>query len=257
MKYVAKQPDHDGHIHFTAEENAVWEILIKRQIEVIKNRASKEFIDGLQQLNLPLDRIPQCEELSAVLRAKTGWSVKPVAAIIPINDFFQLLANRQFPAATFIRVREELDYLQEPDIFHEYFGHCPLLTNQTFADFMQWYGEIALSVPKAVQTLLGRLFWFTVEFGLIQTPQGIRVYGGGILSSYQETIYALESETPQRLAFDLPKVLRTPYFYDRIQERYFVINNISELYHLKSAEIVELAKSIARDSSQDNSFVIC
>lgn len=257
MKYIAKKPDSKGYIDFTAEENAVWEILIKRQLQTIQDRASQAFIDGLNKLELPLDRIPQCGEINEVLKSKTGWSVIPVAAIIPIEDFFRLLAEKYFPAASFIRVREELDYLQEPDIFHEFFGHCPLLTDPAYADFMQWYGETALKVDKEVQSLLSRLFWFTIEFGLINSPQGTRVYGGGILSSHQETIFALESDKPMRLPFNLEKVLRTPYFYDRIQDRYFIINDISDLYNLRHLPVVELATQIAKGSAQDDSFVIC
>jgi phenylalanine-4-hydroxylase len=200
----------------------------------------------LKALDLPSDRIPQCGEISEVLKQKTGWSVAPVEAIIPLEDFFTLLANKRFPAATFIRIREELDYLQEPDIFHEFFGHCPLLTNQAYADFVQWYGENALRTSKKAQALLGRLFWFTVEFGLINTTKGLRIYGGGILSSYEETIYALESEIPQRIAFDLDKILQTPYRYDVIQNCYFVVDAIADLFTLKSDSILQQVEKIVQ-----------
>jgi phenylalanine-4-hydroxylase len=280
-KYIAKKPDAKGKIHFTAEENATWQILIERQMAVIKNRACNEFIAGLKKLELPHQRIPQCQEISEVLKPITDWSVVPVATLIPLKEFFGLLANRQFPAASFIRLRQELDYLQEPDIFHEYFGHCPLLTDPAYADFVQWYGETALTTSREIQSLLGRLFWFTVEFGLLQSSHGLQIYGGGILSSYQETIFALESPLPKRIKLELhaPQegdeaddnhiknlstkgiyaVLKTPYRYDIIQEKYFVINNISELYFLKSNDIVAMAKEIihSQNQGQNNDFVIC
>jgi phenylalanine-4-hydroxylase len=255
-KYIAKQVNANGRIDFTAEENETWKILFERQMKIVGSRACKEFITGLQKLNLPHDRIPQCEEISAKLFAETGWSVAPVAAVIPLEIFFGLLANRQFPAATFIRTREDLDYLQEPDIFHEYFGHCPLLTNAAYADFVQWYGEHALKTNKKAQSYLGRLFWYTIEFGLIQSDEGLRIFGGGILSSYAETFYALESETPLRLDFDIDKMLATPYRYDEIQTTYFVLNNIAQLFELKTDAIIEKVKGLVQNI-QDNNFVIC
>lgn len=256
VKYVAKKPDANGYIDFTPEENETWSILMERQLKVVQNRGCDEYLAGLKALNMPHDRVPQCEEVSAVLRAATNWSVVPVAAMIPLEKFFSLLAKRQFPAASFIRVREELDYLQEPDIFHEYFGHCPMLTNQAYADFVQWYGENALRVSKAGQSLLGRLFWFTVEFGLLQTEKGLRIYGGGILSSYEETIYALESDIPERVPFEVHAALVTPYRYDEIQKRYFVINSLADLFQLKTDKIIHLVENMAA-GSQDDDFVIC
>lgn len=257
-KYIAKTPDSRGHIDFTTEENETWKILFERQSEIIKNRACNEYIDGLNALEMPSQRIPQCGEISEVLKAKTGWSVQPVNAIIPLEKFFNLLANRQFPAATFIRIREELDYLQEPDIFHEYFGHCPLLTNQAYADFVQWYGENALRASKKAQTLLGRLFWFTIEFGLINTADGLRIYGGGILSSYQETVYALESTNPERLPFNVEKILNTPYRYDEIQKHYFVVNQIADLFTLKTGSILDMVEGMVGGAqNQNGDFVVC
>ncbi|MES2218557.1 MAG: phenylalanine 4-monooxygenase [Pseudomonadota bacterium] len=255
-KYVAKKPDSAGHIHFTDQENETWQILYERQIEVVRPRACQEYLDGITALDLPHDHIPQCDEISEVLTAKTGWSVVPVDAVIPLESFFSLLANRQFPAATFIRLREDLDYLQEPDIFHEYFGHCPLLTHQAYADFIQWYGEIALTTNKKAQSLLGRLFWFTIEFGLLQTAKGLKIYGGGILSSFSETHYALESQEPQRIAFDIEKILHTPYRYDVIQNKYFVIDDMNTLFHIKSDKIIQLVENII-EAPQAENFVVC
>jgi phenylalanine-4-hydroxylase len=255
-KYVAKKADKHGRIHFSQEENETWQILYERQIELVRSRACPEYLTGLSALALPHDHIPQCAEISEVLQAKTGWSVAPVEAIIPLESFFALLANRQFPAATFIRTRADLDYLQEPDIFHEYFGHCPLLTHQAYADFVQWYGEIALTTDKQSQSLLGRLFWFTIEFGLIQHADGLKIYGGGILSSYQETQYALESELPLRLAFDVETILHTPYRYDVIQDRYFIIEEMDTLFHLKSDKIIKLVENLV-EAPQKNNFLMC
>lgn len=256
-KYVAKQPNSKGIIDFTAQENETWQILFERQVDTIQNRACDEFIAGLKQLDFPSRRVPQCPEISEVLRAATGWSVVPVAALIPLQTFFNLLANRQFPAASFIRIREELDYLQEPDIFHEFFGHCPLLMNPAYADFVQWYGEAALRTSRKVQSILGRLFWFTIEFGLVQTTAGLRIYGGGILSSHEETIYALENSGPQRVNFDPIAMLNTPYRYDIIQDRYFVINNLADLFQLKTDTIINIATQIAAGTFQEKDFIIC
>lgn len=254
-KYIAKKPDVHGRIDFTVEENETWKILITRQMQTIQNRACPEFISGLKKLDMPMDRIPQCTEISAKLTKATHWSVAAVDTIIPLETFFALIANRQFPAATFIRCREELDYLQEPDIFHEFFGHCPLLTHPAYADFVQWYGAQALGKDKKTQSLLGRLFWFTIEFGLVKTVEGLRIYGGGILSSHEETHYALENLAPQRLPFDLIKVLNTEYRYDQIQKCYFYLNDLAELFELKSEKIIQLIDNMV--TGQDDNFVIC
>ncbi len=236
-KYQAKQPNSSGFIHYTELENRVWQQLYTRQLEVIKNHACPEFIKGLALLLMPVDRVPQLSDISPVLQSLSGWSVVAVPALITADHFFSLLKQRQFPAATFIRIPEELDYIEEPDIFHEFFGHCPLLTNPVYADFMQKYGELALSAPEEDRELLGRLFWFTVEFGLIETEQGIRCYGGGILSSMNETVFALESLIPQRKPFDLIDVLRTPYRIDIMQNTYFVIKNFNQLYDLLDTDL--------------------
>jgi phenylalanine-4-hydroxylase len=238
--YVAKPVDANGIAIYTDEENAIWHELITRQKPIIKNRACPEYIHGLELLNLSSDRIPQCPEVTAVLQETTGWALEPVPALIPFEKFFYLLANKKFPAATFIRTREELDYLQEPDIFHEVFGHCPLLTNQVYADFVQLYGELGLNASAQDRALLARLFWFTIEFGLIETADGVRIYGGGILSSKGETIYCLEDKKVQHKPFDILEVLRTPYRIDIMQPAYFVINNFDTLYDLINRDLIEL-----------------
>jgi len=230
MNYIAKIPDANGFITYTSEENDVWKTLYERQIHVIQKRACDEYLSGLQKLALDTQEIPQLPHVNEKLKALTGWSVQPVEAIIPAEEFFSLLANRQFPAATFIRTMQELDYVKEPDIFHELFGHCPMLTEPVFADFVQAYAQFVLTCEKKDWPLLQRLFWFTVEFGLILTPKGLRIYGGGILSSIGETVYALESDLPQRQLFNVLVALRTPYRIDQMQSSYFVIQRYQELY---------------------------
>ncbi|MFC6672274.1 phenylalanine 4-monooxygenase [Marinobacterium aestuariivivens] len=241
-KYVSRKPGPEGRIDWSGEENAIWRILIERQLEAIKGKACDEYIAGLGQLNLPRDRVPQLDEVSAVLQETTGWSLKAVPALISFDAFFEALANRQFPVATFIRRREELDYLQEPDIFHEIFGHCPLLTNPAFAHFTHTYGRLGYAADKEDRVFLARLYWMTVEFGLVNTPQGLRIYGGGILSSPGETDYALNSPLPERKPFDIVDVLRTPYRIDIMQPIYFVIDDIGRLYEIAGLDLMDLVR---------------
>ena len=238
-KYTAKKPDKSGFIYYTDAEHKVWEMLYKRQIVIIQNRACSTFIEGINLLALSATEVPQCVDVSKRLKSLTGWSVTPVEALISFEEFFTLLSNKQFPAASFIRTPEELDYLQEPDIFHEIFGHCPMLTNQAFADFTHRIGKLGLTLDKKDRSYLARLYWFTAEFGLIATSQGLRVYGGGILSSKNETEYALTSDIPLRLPLDLPTVLRTPYRYDQVQLSYFVINRFEDLYGITESDIID------------------
>lgn len=236
--YVANPVDEHGYAKYSAEENQIWHDLITRQIPIVQNRACDEYMRGIDLLNLSHDKIPQCPDVSNILRESTGWALEPVPALIPFDHFFNLLANRKFPAATFIRRREELDYLQEPDIFHEVFGHCPMLTNQACADFTQTYGRLGLQASHADQVMLAKLYWFTIEFGLIKTPAGLRAYGGGILSSKSETVYCLESPVPQRKPFDVMDVLRTPYRIDIIQPIYFVIDSYDVLFNLTEIDLI-------------------
>ncbi len=238
--YVAKPVDANGIAHYTDEENATWQTLFVRQLPIVQNRACLEYMRGIELLNLTKDRIPQCPEVSAILTDITGWALEPVSALIPFEKFFYLLANRRFPAATFIRTPQELDYLQEPDIFHEVFGHCPLLTNQAYADFTQHYGKLGLEANPEDRKMLAKLYWFTIEFGLIKSATDLRIYGGGILSSKEETIYALESNIPERKEFDVLEALRTPYRIDILQPVYFVINDYDMLYQLIDMDLIGL-----------------
>lgn len=238
--YIAKSPDATGHIPYTDEENQIWHELITRQTPIVQNRGCDEYLAGLKLLNLSHDKIPQCQEISSVLKEKTGWTLEPVAALIPCDDFFKLISERKFPAATFIRRREELDYLEEPDIFHETFGHCPLLTNSIYADFTHAYGKLGLKASPEDREMLAKLYWFTIEFGLVKTSAGLRAYGGGILSSKNETIYCLESPIPIRKPFDVLEILRTPHRIDIMQPIYYVIDDFNILYQLIEMDLIGL-----------------
>lgn len=240
--YVSHPVDEHGNANYTEAENQVWHDLIVRQTPLLKDRACDEYIHGIELLNLPQDRVPQCPEVSIVLQKATGWRLAPVPALIPFKKFFNLLANRQFPAATFIRRRDELDYLQEPDIFHEIFGHCPMLTNQACADFTHTYGKLGENAEHTDQVMLAKLYWFTIEFGLINTKNGLRAYGGGILSSKSETVYSVESDIPLRKPFDVMEILRTPYRIDIIQPIYYVIDNYDVLYSLIDMDLLGMIR---------------
>ena len=241
-QYVAREPDASGLINYPEAENRVWNTLITRQLKVIEGRACQEYLDGIEQLNLPHERIPQLSEINRVLDAATGWQVARVPALIPFQTFFELLASKRFPVATFIRCEQELDYLQEPDIFHEVFGHCPLLTNPWFAEFTHTYGKLGLAASKEQRVYLARLYWMTIEFGLVDTPQGRKIYGGGILSSPKETVYSLSS-TPEHQAFDPVEVMRTPYRIDILQPVYFVLPDLKRLFDLAQEGIMAMVQT--------------
>jgi phenylalanine-4-hydroxylase len=240
--YKAKPVNAEGYASYDANENQVWHELMARQVPIVKGRACDEYLRGIELLQLSEDAIPQCPDVSKVLRSITGWSLEPVPALISFDRFFKLLANRKFPAATFIRRKEELDYLQEPDIFHEVFGHCPLLTNQAYADFTETYGKLGLNASPEDRVMLAKLYWFTIEFGLIQSSSGLRIYGGGILSSKSETIYALDSDVPLRKPFDILDALRTPYRIDIVQPVYFYIQSFDDLFKLIDMDLMGYIK---------------
>jgi phenylalanine-4-hydroxylase len=231
-QYVAKWPDQHGKIAWTESENQTWQQLITRQQQTIHQRACQAFIDGVEELQLPSERAPQLNDVNPAL-TKTGWAMQPVDGTIGVTEFFTLLSEKKFPAAFFIRTPEELDYLQQPDIFHEIFGHAPLLLNQAYADFVQWYGAYALQLNGHQKKILGRLFWYTIEFGLIQSDAGLRILGGGILSSHQETIFSLESKEPKRQPYDMQTILHTDYDYTKIQPHYFILDDIKQLYAIQ------------------------
>jgi phenylalanine-4-hydroxylase len=217
-------------ISYTAEEHDRWDRLFKRSQAILRDRACDEFIVMMNALKLSESGIPDMEKLGDRLEKITGWRVVPVAELVPDDVFFNHLANRRFPAGAFIRPEAEMDYLKEPDIFHDIFGHVPLLANPVYSDFMQAYGkggQRAMQLGRLPN--LARLYWYTVEFGLIRTRAGLRIFGAGIVSSTTESVFALESESPNRIAFDLDRIMRTKYVIDDFQQTYFAIDTFEEL----------------------------
>ncbi len=219
-----------GFERYTAEEHRTWVTLYERQAAVLPGRACAAFLRGLDALDLHGEGIPDFERMSETLRGLTGWSVVAVPGLVPDDVFFDHLANRRFPAGNFIRRADQLDYLEEPDVFHDVFGHVPMLTDPGFADYMAAYGRGGARALQLGQLPnLARLYWYTVEFGLVQEADGLRIYGAGIVSSRAESVFALEDPSPNRLALDLERVMRTPYRIDDFQQVYFVIPSIAEL----------------------------
>jgi phenylalanine-4-hydroxylase len=219
-----------GWSNYTAVDHQTWVTLYERQAEVLAGRACDEFLHGLDELDLHGAGIPDFARINKRLDRLTGWSVVAVHGLVPDEVFFDHLANRRFPAGRFIRRPDQLDYLQEPDVFHDVFGHVPMLTNPTFADYMQAYGRGGARAAGLGQLHnLARLYWYTVEFGLMDTAAGLRIYGAGIVSSHAETLYSLEDPRPRRIPFDLEQVMRTPYRIDDLQPLYMVIPSLKTL----------------------------
>lgn len=215
---------------YTPQEHALWDRLFARQAAMLPGRAVQEFMDGLDVLRIARSGIPNFEELSERLMKLTGWQVVAVPGLVPDDLFFEHLANRRFVAGRFIRRSDQLDYLQEPDIFHDVFGHVPLLANPVFADYMQAYGQGGLRADGlGAIANLARLYWYTVEFGLIRQDDGLKLYGAGIVSSYGESVFALDDPSPNRLGFDLKRLMRTKYRIDDYQQSYFVIDSFEDL----------------------------
>ena len=215
---------------FTAADHAMWDRLFARQSAMLPGRAADAFLRGIDVLRLEKPGIPDYRELNARLMAATGWQVVAVPGLVPDAVFFDHLANRRFPAGNFIRTPDQLDYLQEPDVFHDVFGHVPMLADPVFADYMVAYGEGGLrSLKFDALKQLARLYWYTVEFGLIREAGGLRIYGAGIVSSYAESVFALDSDSPNRIGFDLARVMRTDYRIDDFQQNYFVIDSLDQL----------------------------
>jgi phenylalanine-4-hydroxylase len=215
---------------YTAEEHDRWDRLFKRSEAVLQNRACDEFIAMMHALKLSETGIPDMERLSDRLETISGWRVVPVAGLVPDDVFFNHLANRRFPAGAFIRSEREMDYLEEPDIFHDVFGHVPLLANRVYSDFMQAYGKGGQrAMSLGLLPNLARLYWYTVEFGLIRQGADLRIFGAGIMSSTTESVFALESASPNRIAFNLERVMRTKYVIDDFQQTYFIIESFEKL----------------------------
>lgn len=219
-----------GWEQYTKAEHALWDRLYARQTAQLPGRAATEYLDGLKRLDLGAGGIPDFRRLSEKLMQLTGWQVVAVPGLVPEDAFFEHLANRRFVSGNFLRTPEQIDYLEEPDIFHDVFGHVPLLAHPVFADYMQAYGEGGLrSMQFGALHKLARLYWYTVEFGLVQSPDGLRIYGAGIVSSHGESRFALDDPSPNRLGFDLKRVLRTKYRIDDFQQAYFAIPSFEHL----------------------------
>ncbi|MDX1974731.1 MAG: phenylalanine 4-monooxygenase [Rickettsiales bacterium] len=218
--------------NYTQADHAMWHSLCERQVPLLKGRACNEYIDAIAQLQLLTQGgIPDYRRVSDMLDKATGWRLVPVPGLIPGPIFQEHLSKRQFPITWWIREPAKMDYLQEPDIFHDFFGHVPLLAHPVFADYMQQFGLGGVKAEGLDSFIyLARLYWFTVEFGLISTDDGLRIYGSGIVSSAKESIYALESPVPMRLGFDLKRVMRTDYRIDDVQKTYFVIDSFDQLF---------------------------
>ena len=233
-----KKPDHVGddwiepaQTQYSTEDDAIWNDLFARQMDVLPGRAASAFLAGLEKLDLGRGGVPDFKAMSEELGALTGWSVIPVPMLIPDHVFFWHLANRRFPAGNFIRTRETFDYIQEPDVFHDVFGHVPMLTDPVFADYMQEYGRAGWKAMRYNRLkALGSLYWYTVEFGLIEEADGIKAYGAGILSGPTEVVFATEAESPNRIALNVDRVMRTDYVISDLQPTYFVIDSFQDLY---------------------------
>jgi phenylalanine-4-hydroxylase len=215
---------------FAADEHAMWDRLFARQTAMLPGRAADAFLRGMDVLRLEKPGIPDYRDLNARLMAATGWRVVAVPGLVPDAVFFDHLANRRFPAGNFIRTPDQLDYLQEPDVFHDVFGHVPMLADPVFADYMVAYGQGGLrSLGFGALDKLARLYWYTVEFGLIREGGGLRIYGAGIVSSFAESVFALDDPSPNRIGFDLERVMRTRYRIDDYQQNYFVVDSLDDL----------------------------
>jgi len=231
---------------YTPAEHGVWKTLFERQSKLLPGRACDEFVDGMRKLPIGADQIPDFRRLSDVLMKKTGWQVVAVPGLVPDEVFFEHLANRRFPAGQFIRKPDQLDYLEEPDVFHDVFGHVPMLMNPAIADYIQAYGEGGLRAQKlGVLDKLARVYWYTVEFGLLKQEGGLRIYGAGIASSFTETVFSLDDASPNRIGFDLERVMRTNYRIDDFQESYFVIDDLDKLLELAKIDFAPLYRRIA------------
>lgn len=247
---------------YSGEEDAIWNDLYARQMDVLPGRAASAFLAGTQKLGLGRSGVPEFARLSSELGALTGWSVVPVPMLIPDHVFFWHLANRRFPAGNFIRTRETFDYIQEPDVFHDVFGHVPMLADPTYADYMQEYGRAGWKAMRYNRLkALGSLYWYTVEFGLIlegsDPHKDLRAYGAGILSGPTEAVFCLEAESPNRIMLNVDRVMRTDYVIDDLQPTYFAIESFDDLYHQTvDRDFDRLYRSLAPGFTYANTAVI-
>jgi len=230
-----------GWSAYSAQDHEVWRTLFERQTRLLPGRACDAFVQGMRRLPMSADAIPDFGALNEVLQRQTGWQVVAVPGLVPDEVFFEHLANRRFPAGNFIRRPDALDYLEEPDVFHDVFGHVPMLMNPVIADFVQAYGQGGLRARTlGVLEQLARVYWYTIEFGLVREANGLRIYGAGIASSRTESVFALDDASPNRIAFDLERVMRTNYRIDDFQESYFVLENLDQLLALATIDFAPL-----------------
>ncbi|WP_017461623.1 phenylalanine 4-monooxygenase [Dyella ginsengisoli] len=233
---------------YTATDHEVWNTLYRRQRELLPGRACAEFLEGVERFGMGENGIPKFADLNELLGRTTGWQIVAVEGLLPDEVFFDHLANRRFPVSWWIRKPDQLDYLSEPDLFHDLFGHVPLLLNPVFADYMQAYGRGGMKAfgigPEALMNLT-RLYWYTVEFGLINTPEGLRIYGAGIVSSKGESIYCLDSAAPNRIGFGLERVMNTRYRIDTYQQTYFVIEGFEQLFDATRPDFTPIYQRLA------------
>jgi phenylalanine-4-hydroxylase len=236
-----------GWDQYTPAQHAVWKVLFERQLKLLEGRACDEFVAGMRALPIGADRIPDFRRLNDALMKSTGWQVVAVPGLVPDEVFFEHLANRRFPSGNFIRRAEELDYLEEPDVFHDVFGHVPMLMHPAIADYIQAYGQGGLKAQRLGKLAqLARVYWYTVEFGLVQQADGLRIYGSGIASSSAESVFSIDDPSPNRVRFNLERVMRTNYRIDDFQETYFVIRNLEELLELAHIEFAPIYERIAQ-----------
>lgn len=241
---------------YTKADHHVWNTLYNRQMDLLPGRICDEYLEGVRALDINAYEIPRFENLTKILKPRTGWEIVAVPGLIPSEPFFTLLANRKFPVTNWIRKPEEMDYLEEPDLFHDLFGHVPLLTNPVFGDYIAAYGRGGLKALglKGLKYIT-RLFWYSVEFGLINTPNGLRIYGAGIASSRGETLYALESDSPHRVGFDIMRMMQTEYRIDDYQETYFVIENFDQLFDATRPDFTPYYQQLRTRPTLDPTFV--
>lgn len=243
---------------YGTDEDAIWQDLFARQMNILPGRACAAFMAGLEKLRLGDGGVPDFAQLSEQLSSLTGWSVVPVPMLIPDDVFFWHLANRRFPAGNFIRTRATFDYIQEPDVFHDVFGHVPMLTDPVFADYMQEYGRAGWKAMRHNRLkALGALYWYTVEFGLIREAEGLRIYGAGILSGPLEAVFALEGQSPNRIMLDVDRVMRTDYVIDDLQPTYFVIDSFDGLFRQTAGQdFDDIYRSLGPGFTYANAAVI-
>lgn len=246
-----------GWEQYTAEDHATWKTLFERQTKLLPGRACDEFVQGMEDLPIGPDEIPDFRRLNEVLMQRNGWQIVAVPGLVPDEVFFDHLAHRRFPSGNFIRKPHELDYLEEPDVFHDVFGHVPMLMNPSIADFIQAYGQGGLRAQQlGYLPQLARVYWYTVEFGLLQQGDGLRLYGAGIASSFTESQFCLESPSPNQIRFELERVMRTHYRIDDFQESYFVIRDLDELLEFTQIDFAPLYQRAAQGSEHQPGDVL-